>query len=58
MKSRILLVGDYNRSDFIFVAKQLKGEAKFYFIEYLNEKNLINKVQFRPTAYNQKLRAT
>ena len=43
MKSRILLVGDYNRSDFIFVAKQLKGEAKFYFIEYLNEKNLINK---------------
>lgn len=42
MKIKILLVGDYNRSDFLFVAKQLHKQAKFYFIEYLNKKELKN----------------
>jgi len=42
MKTNVLVVGDFNRSDFLFVAKQLYKEANFYFIEYLNEKSLQN----------------
>lgn len=41
-KQRILLVGDYNRSDFLYVAKELSGKADFFFIEYLNKKHLTN----------------
>lgn len=43
MKQRILLVGDYNRSDFLYVARALKAEADFFFIEYLNRNYLTNK---------------
>jgi hypothetical protein len=42
-KKRILLVGDYNRSDFLHVAKELYLEADFFFIEYLNSHYLQNK---------------
>lgn len=43
MKKRILLVGDYDRSDFLYVAKYLHKEADFFFIEYLNSNYLKNK---------------
>jgi hypothetical protein len=43
MKKRILLVGDYNRSDFLYPAKLLHSEVDFYFIEFVNEHFLKNK---------------
>lgn len=43
MKQKILLVGDYNRSDFIYIAKELNNKVEFFFIEYLNKKHLTNK---------------
>jgi hypothetical protein len=43
MKPKILLAGDFNRSDFLYVAKQLHKEAQFLFIEYLNKKQVKNK---------------
>lgn len=42
MKRKLLLVGDYNRNDFIYVAKLLAKEVEFYFIEFLNNKDLKN----------------
>lgn len=41
-KERIILVGDYTREDFLFVAKLLKAEADFFFIEFLNKKELVS----------------
>lgn len=42
MKDRILLVGDYNRTDFLLFAKLLHKEIDFYFIEFLNKRELTN----------------
>ena len=42
MKRKLLLVGDYNRNDFIYVAKLLAKDVEFYFIEFLNKKELKN----------------
>lgn len=43
MKKRIILIGDYNRNDFNYVAKELKDEIDFFFLEYLNAKKIKNK---------------
>jgi hypothetical protein len=43
MKERIVLVGDYNRNDFLYVAKLLHTEIDFYFIEFINQRFLKNK---------------
>ena len=43
MKRRIVLVGDYNRSDFLYVASLLHTEVEFYFIEFINEHFFKNK---------------
>jgi hypothetical protein len=40
MKKKIVIVGDYNRSDFLLVARLIYKEADVYFIEYLNESYL------------------
>lgn len=42
-RQQILLVGDYNRSDFLYVARLLHTEADFFFIEYLNKSGFKNK---------------
>ncbi len=46
MNMNILLVGDYNRSDFLYIAKHFHKEIKFYFIEHLNKNELLNKECF------------
>lgn len=43
MKQRILLVGDYNRSDFLHLAKLFHSEIDFFFIEFVNQYFLKNK---------------
>lgn len=43
MKRTIILVGDYNRNDFNYIAKELRGEIDFYFLEYLNPGRIKNK---------------
>ncbi|HEX2535871.1 MAG TPA: hypothetical protein VHK69_19145, partial [Chitinophagaceae bacterium] len=42
MKRRFLLVGDYNRNDFLEISRQLK-EVDFYFIEHINAGAITNK---------------
>jgi len=42
MKQRILLVGDYNRSDFLHIARLFHSEIDFYLIENLNKRYLKN----------------
>lgn len=37
MKQNIIIVGDYSREDFLFVAKQLLGYFNFYFLEYADQ---------------------
>lgn len=39
----VLIVGDYNRSDFLYPAKMFHQQIRFYFIEHLNEKCINNK---------------
>lgn len=43
----IIIVGDYSRDDFIYVAKILKGKFEVYFLEYFDESHEIN------TAYSK-----
>lgn len=43
MRKRILIAGDHNRNDFLFIARLLKGDADFFFIEYLNDKDIKNR---------------
>lgn len=38
MKEAVILVGDYNREDFLLVAKLLHEKLDFYFIEFLNKR--------------------
>ena len=40
MKSRVLIVGDFNRNDFQYAAKIIKDDAEIFFIEYLNKKKV------------------
>ena len=47
MKPRILLVGDYNRDDFLYVAKFLHKEIDFYFIEHISQNYVTNSGCFR-----------
>lgn len=46
-RQRILLVGDYNRSDFLHVAKLLHAEADFFFIEHVNKTYIRNDECFK-----------
>lgn len=41
-KQKIILVGDYSREDRLHVAKLLKDKADFYFIEFLNKKEVFS----------------
>jgi hypothetical protein len=43
MKTKVLLVGDYNRNDFLYVAKLLHSRIDFFFIEFMNQHFLNNK---------------
>jgi len=43
MKTKVLLVGDYNRSDFLYVARLLHSRIDFFFIEFMNQHFLRNK---------------
>ena len=43
MKMKVLLVGDYNRNDFLYVARLLHSRIDFFFIEFMNQHFLRNK---------------
>ena len=42
MKDRILLVGDYNRTDFLYPARALHTEVDFFFIEHSTQRFVKN----------------
>ena len=42
MKENILIVGDFNRSDFLYVAKILKSQFRIFFIEYTDKSEVLS----------------